>query len=184
VCESFKMTNFKTNFKLGDFIFKNFINISIEEREIVRELRNHEIVRKWMYSDSIISPEQHAHFINQLKDDDNNLYWLVQNKDEEYIGVIYLNNLDFQNKNAYLGIYSNPKSILKNKGRLLLEGLKEIAFNKMKLHSLKLEVMDNNEKAINFYKKSGFNEEGRLKEFVFKDGQWHDVIVMGIINDS
>ncbi len=27
----------------------------------------------------------------------------------------------------------------------------------------------------------GFEEEGRLREFVFKDGRWKDVIVMGMI---
>jgi UDP-4-amino-4,6-dideoxy-N-acetyl-beta-L-altrosamine N-acetyltransferase len=41
--------------------------------------------------------------------------------------------------------------------------------------------METNERAINFYRKTGFSEEGRLKEFVFKDGKWLDVIVMGII---
>jgi sialic acid synthase SpsE len=45
------------------------------------------------------------------------------------------------------------------------------------------EVIETNERAISFYKKTGFSEEGRLKEFVFKDGRWLDVIVMGIIGE-
>ena len=50
------------------------------------------------------------------------------------------------------------------------------------VHTHQSEVIDGNEKAINFYKKSGFKEEGQLKEFVFKNDKWLDVIVMGIIN--
>jgi UDP-4-amino-4,6-dideoxy-N-acetyl-beta-L-altrosamine N-acetyltransferase len=50
----------------------------------------------------------------------------------------------------------------------------------LKLHTLKLEVLENNERAINFFKKLGFKEEGRLREFVFKEDIWYDAIIMGI----
>ena len=43
-------------------------------------------------------------------------------------------------------------------------------------------VMKNNKRAIKFYKKVGFDIEGRLKEFVFRDGKWIDVIIMGFVN--
>ncbi|MGB9874387.1 MAG: GNAT family N-acetyltransferase [Hydrogenobacter sp.] len=41
-------------------------------------------------------------------------------------------------------------------------------------------MIETNERAINFYKRMGFREEGRLREFVFKEGRWLDVIVMGM----
>lgn len=137
-------------------------------------------VRKEMYQDHIISIEEHSKFIEKLKCDDKNYYWILKNKNGEYMGTISLNRVDFRNKNAYFGIYSNPS--MKGVGCLLIECLKKLAFNIVNLHTLKLEVIDSNEQAINFYKKSGFIEEGQLKEFVFKDGRWHDVIVMGILN--
>lgn len=62
-----------------------------------------------------------------------------------------------------------------------MECLQGLAFDTAHLHTLKAEVIETNKRAINFYKKSGFSEEGRLKEFVFKDGKWQDVIVIGII---
>jgi len=55
-----------------------------------------------------------------------------------------------------------------------------LAFEHLKLHTLKLEVLENNERAINFFKKLGFKEEGRLREFVFKEDIWYDAIIMGI----
>jgi RimJ/RimL family protein N-acetyltransferase len=42
-----------------------------------------------------------------------------------------------------------------------------------------LAVFEDNTAAINLYKKIGFQEEGRLKEFIFKDGKWKDVIIIG-----
>jgi len=62
-----------------------------------------------------------------------------------------------------------------------LKCFKELAFDITHLHTLRLEVIADNERAVNFYKNFGFCEEGRLKEFVFKDGKWCDVIVMGMI---
>ena len=176
------MINLKRDFNIDDFTLKSFLNLSDEEKEMIRNWRNHENIRKWMYSDSIISLEDHAKFLNQLKEDDKNFYWIVANKDGVYIGTIYLNRTDFNNRHAYMGIYSNPYSELKNKGTLLFQSFRKLAFELAKLHTLKLEVMDNNQKAIKFYKDFGFNEEGRLKEFVYKNGLWYDVIAMGITN--
>jgi UDP-4-amino-4,6-dideoxy-N-acetyl-beta-L-altrosamine N-acetyltransferase len=57
-----------------------------------------------------------------------------------------------------------------------------LAFDTVELHSLKLEVIEENERSVDFYMKIGFKEEGLLKEFVLKDGKWLNVIIMGILN--
>ncbi|MDO8488559.1 MAG: UDP-4-amino-4,6-dideoxy-N-acetyl-beta-L-altrosamine N-acetyltransferase, partial [Candidatus Omnitrophota bacterium] len=108
-----------------------------------------------------------------------NFYWLAKHASNEYLGVIYLNEFDIRNKHAYLGIYTNPDSGFK--GRMLMECLKWLSFNKAKLHTIKLEVIKKNKKALRFYKKSGFEIEGYLKEFIFRNKRWQDVIVMGLI---
>lgn len=177
-----KMIDLKGNLTLGDIRLLNFLNLKDEEKELVRNWRNHDRVRGWMYSSNVISPEEHSKFIDGLKEDNKNYYWLAMNKDGKYLGVIYLNDLNISNRNAYIGIYSEQTNKLSGSGKLLIECLRRIAFDILSLHSLKLEVVENNEKAIRFYKKSGFSEEGRLKEFIFRNDKWCDVIVMGIIN--
>jgi UDP-4-amino-4,6-dideoxy-N-acetyl-beta-L-altrosamine N-acetyltransferase len=173
----------RKNFKLKNIMLLNFINLNDEEKETVRKWRNHEDIKKWMYSSHIISTEEHAVFMEGLKKENKNFYWLARLGSKEYLGIISLNRLDTANKNAYLGIYTNPDSA-NGAGHMLIDCLKTLAFDIANLHTLKLEVMETNERAINFYRKAGFSEEGRLKEFVFKDGKWLDVIVMGIINAS
>ena len=165
-------------------ILKNFINLDIKEMEMVLRWRNNKSVRKWMYLNHIISQDEHIHFIDKLKEDNKNFYWLVKNNVGEYMGVISLNRVDFSNKNGYLGIYSNPDSKKSGTGSLLVGCLKELFFERLNFHTLKLEVIAGNEQAVSFYKKSGFSEEGKLKEFVFKDSKWHDVIVMGIVSSK
>lgn len=178
--KSDKITSMRSDFDLGDVTLINFVNLTKEDSEKVRNWRNHENVKRWMYHNHIITPEEHNSFIENLKNDNKNFSWLVKKK-EEYIGVINLKRVDLVNRNAYLGIYSNPDQKLSGNGYILIESLKVLSFNIMDLHTLKLEVIDGNERAVAFYKKSGFNEEGRLREFIFKDSKWHNITVMGII---
>jgi UDP-4-amino-4,6-dideoxy-N-acetyl-beta-L-altrosamine N-acetyltransferase len=172
----------KENFYLNDWELLNFVNLTDIEKEIVRKWRNHEDVREWMYSDHIITHKEHVEFIQKLQKDNQNLYWLAKSKEEQYIGVIYLNRVDYKNKNAYLGIYINPDRKTSGTGSLLIDCLKKIAFDIQRLHTLKLEVIETNERAISFYEKNGFSEEGKLREVIFKDDKWCDVIIMGMIN--
>jgi UDP-4-amino-4,6-dideoxy-N-acetyl-beta-L-altrosamine N-acetyltransferase len=172
--------NLKKNYYLEEGILINFNHLSDKERELVRKWRNHQEVRKWMYEDKIISPAEHADFIKQLAKDNRRFYWLVQNRVKENIGVIYMINADFKNRHAYLGIYSNPRKKTPGTGACLMSLLKEVATRFARFHTLKLDVLANNKRAIRFYEKSGFKREGLLQEYVFKEGKWVDVVVMGI----
>jgi len=133
-----------------------------------------------MYTDHIISPDEHMQFLERLKTDNKNYCWVI--KGEDYLGVIALNKIDYKNKNAYFAIYANPNSKTIGIGRTLDKLAIKIAFEIFNLHSLRLEVIEDNKGVINLHRKMGFNEEGRLKGYVFKDNIWKDVIVMGKIN--
>ena len=170
--------------EIDDVRLKNFIEITADEMDMVREWRNSEFVRQWMYQDHIISKDEHRAYFNKLKSDTSNIYYLLQHKNGEYIGVVGINKIDKNNRNAYFALYSNPNSKVVGIGRILDKTALEIAFKYLKLHSFRLEVIEDNYPVINLHKKYGFVEEGRLKQFVFKEGKWKDVLVMGIINHA
>lgn len=170
----------KKNFTFNKIRLINFINLSSQEREILRTLRNHPKIRKWMYHDDLISIKEHRDFIRKLAVLNNDFYWIAKDDKGSYLGVVYLNKVDFVNKNAYLGIYSNPA--FRGIGHTLIDCLRKLSFKLVKLHTLKLEVIETNTKAVNFYEKQGFKKEGKLKDFSYKDSKWQDVIIMGIKN--
>ncbi|MGA1847646.1 UDP-4-amino-4,6-dideoxy-N-acetyl-beta-L-altrosamine N-acetyltransferase [Deferribacter abyssi] len=161
----------------------NFINLSDFEKELVRKWRNHKDIRNWMYNEHEISIQEHNNFITSLKETKNKLYWLVKKNDDDYLGVLNLVNIKWNHRNAYLGIYANPEQKRPGSGETLLSILLKVTFSILKFHTLKLEVLEDNAPAIRLYQKFGFEEEGRLKEFVFKDNKWKDVIIMGKINN-
>ena len=51
----------------------------------------------------------------------------------------------------------------------------------MNLHSIKLELLSCNERALKCYKKCGFVETGRGRECVFLNGKYYDTISMDIL---
>jgi RimJ/RimL family protein N-acetyltransferase len=50
------------------------------------------------------------------------------------------------------------------------------------LHRVSLEVYDFNPRALRVYEKCGFIVEGRARDALLWDGEWHDAISMGILS--
>ena len=80
----------------------------------------------------------------------------------------------------YIGEQTAPKGL----GTVLGYKALEYIFEQLKMRKVCAEVLDYNEASIHFHKKLGFIEEGRLQEHVFKDGAYHDVILMGMFAEN
>lgn len=133
----------------------NFIDLKLEEKEMILKWRNHSEIRKWMYNQDEIKLEEHLTFIESLKSRKDKLYFLVK-KEDEFIGVIDF--LDLDKKEIFYGIYSNPNSKIMGVGRILNEISIDFAFNSLKAHKLKLEVFEDNIQVRNLHKKYKFRE--------------------------
>jgi RimJ/RimL family protein N-acetyltransferase len=58
------------------------------------------------------------------------------------------------------------------------------AFLELNLHRVSLRVFSLNEKAIHIYHKLGFVEEGVMRQSLYRNGQWHDIILMGLLKEE
>jgi RimJ/RimL family protein N-acetyltransferase len=55
------------------------------------------------------------------------------------------------------------------------------AFDELNLHRLELTVFSYNTRAIAVYEKLGFRHEGTHREFLYRDGQRHDMLLYGLL---
>jgi len=138
---------------------KNFIDLNDNEKSIILTWRNHNEVKKWMYTNEDIQFENHLKFIESLKNDISREYFLIK-KDMQMIGVIYFTAINDKLKECEFGLYANPFEKIAGVGRILEEICIRYAFDFLKLAKLKLEVFECNEKARNLYKKYNFREVG------------------------
>jgi putative acetyltransferase len=63
-------------------------------------------------------------------------------------------------------------------GTALLEALIEAADKWLDIHRLELTVFADNERAIALYERYGFEREGLLRDYAYRDGRYADVITM------
>ena len=164
-------------------LFKNFVELSCEELHLVRDWRNSDHVRLWSLNEGCIPWEEHLQFIESLKRDHHRFYYLVLNENEA-LGVVNLTNLDIENKRAYWGIYTSPQRISPHSSESIKDAFLKLAFQSIELNTLKLEVLETNQRAIRFYHRSGFTEEGRLRNFIVREGAFQDMIVMGMLREE
>lgn len=90
-----------------------------------------------------------------------------------------------QNRNAECIIDIGEKECWgKGYGREALQLLLDYAFLELNLHRVSLRVFSFNEKAIRLYERLGFKDEGRSRQSLYRDGRWHDICHMGILQEE
>ncbi len=168
---------------LGDRIYLS--PRSIEDAEKFTEWMNDfEVTDYTAKSGKVMSLEGERKYLQENSNPEAT-FSIITLDEDKLIGTVGLESVDHINRTATLGVCIGDKEYL-NKGygteaiRLLLD----YGFNYMNLHSIKLDVMSFNERALNCYKKCGFKEAGRIREDRFINGKYYDTIVMNILENE
>ncbi len=112
----------------------------------------------------------------------NGVRLAIETKDGVHIGNLDLNQTRPEDCKAGLGIMIGDKAYWSNGyGTDAIVTLLRFAFHEMNLNRVWLHVFEFNERAFACYEKCGFREEGRLREHVFSEGRYWDVLVMGVL---
>jgi RimJ/RimL family protein N-acetyltransferase len=107
------------------------------------------------------------------------IFALEDKKNKKYIGTCGLHKVDWENKTCEFGIVIGDKEYWdKRFGTDAINGILKIAFKKLNLLKIKLFVYEYNMRAINAYKKCGFEVKEILKDdHLYGNCRW-DTIVM------
>ena len=149
----------ESEFFWGGVELIDFVDLTLQEKLMVLNWRNDNVIKQWMYSQDDISVNKHLNFIETLRLSLNKQYLVVKKKDE-FLGIVYFTNIDFDKEQSYFGLYSNPNERVSGVGVALEEVCSKYIFKLLMLNKIKLEVLSNNKRAINLYKKSGYREAG------------------------
>lgn len=149
---------------------------------------------KWMNDEPVA-----ANFgeYNQLVSSKNDLKWIYEPRSDMHryamvlldgdvlIGSISLHNIDHLNRNAFIGIFIGEEEHRgKGYGAEAIRLILNYGFKTMNLHNIMLTVHADNDPGIACYKSVGFQEVGRLREWVFKDGKYIDKLFMSIMENE
>ena len=105
--------------------------------------------------------------------------------DGTFIGICGLFNFDNVAATCELGITIGDRAYWgKGYGRETVSLLLDYAFRLLNQRRVWLRVNGNNERALRAYRAAGFVEEGRLRQHVWSDGAYRDLLLMGVLREE
>lgn len=115
------------------------------------------------------------------KDKDSFYTFAIENSRGELIGSCGYKDVSPKNRRCKISIaIYGEQNCGKGYGTAAMRKLLDFLFLEKNMHKVWLTVFAFNPRAVACYRKLGFREEGRLREHVYRDGKYHDAILMGI----
>ena len=111
--------------------------------------------------------------------------WFAIEVDGKVIGDINLHHRDHRSRVTAFGIgIWDPEYIGRGYGREALGLLIDWVFRIENYQRIWLDTWATNERAIRCYQAVGFVEEGRQRRQIYSDGQYVDVVMMGLLREE
>jgi len=109
---------------------------------------------------------------------DRLLFIIADRQDDQPLGFIQVSDLDLVDGHANLGICLLSQARSRGLGGQAITLLADYLHKQWRLRKIYLRVRSDNTAAIRCYEKAGFERCGLLRQHVFVEGQWHDVVLM------
>ena len=102
--------------------------------------------------------------------------------DDKLLGDIDLSIYNWTGRDAFVGIGIGERDFWgKGYGTDVMKVILRYAFTELNLQRLTLTVFEYNPRAVRAYEKTGFRHEGRLRQFLNREGRRWDMLFMGIL---
>ena len=156
-----------------------------DELDIVRWRNKKEIIDSF-FSYRGVTISNHRSWFESYSKDNTRLEYVISIKStKSKIGTIGLSGIDHKNQKAEYGIMIAEESA-RSQGFAQEASIAIInyAFAELNLRKIKLNVFADNADAIKLYNKLRFQEEGILRQEIFKNSSYKDVIMMALFKKA
>lgn len=160
--------------------------ITFEDTNDIIRWRNKDSVRKKFLDQRPFTVEGHTKWMNEVIKTGKAVQFIICIKENGIVrgvGTVFLRDINRKDMKAEYGIFIGEESALgKGVGTDCARAITQYGFSQLKLHKIFLRVLADNEGAIKSYQKAGFMQEAYLKDEVFINGDFKDIILMARIN--
>ncbi|AZP03749.1 MULTISPECIES: GNAT family N-acetyltransferase [Bacilli] len=131
----------------------------------------------------IYTLEETEQFISVIASQANAKGYMIEHKESgQTVGIVSLINIDYKNRSAECILDIGARDMWgKGIGTSAMSLILGFAFYELNLHRVYLQVFSFNERAIKLYEKMGFTHDGKFREAIYRDGRWHDTVIMSIL---
>lgn len=143
--------------------------------------RNSPQVSAYMYTDHLISPEEHARWLAGALAAADRRYWIIED-DSAPVGLANLVNIDRTRSRCEWAYYLGEASVRgRGVGAAVELLVLDYVFGALKLNKLWCEVLLENEGVWKLHQSFGFVREALYRQHVFKEGRFQDVAGLGLL---
>ncbi len=155
-----------------------------EDTDLIVAWRNTDAVRSRFIYRGAFTAEGHRAWIRNMVETGKVVQMMIcDTKDERPLGSVYIRDIDREHSRAEYGIFIGEASARgRGVGTAAAKLMLHYCFRQMGLHRIFLRALSDNQQAIRSYEKAGFTKEALLREDVFLDGAYRDVVLMGILD--
>ena len=155
-----------------------------EDTDLIVAWRNSEGVRKHFIYQELFTREGHLNWLHRVVEQGKAVQMIIcEMATDKPLGSVYIRDIDRANRKGEYGIFigeddARGRGLGTAAARLMIR----YGFSELKLHRLFLRVYADNPRAIGSYEKAGFVREAYLKDDVYVNGVFRDMILMAVLN--
>lgn len=170
-----------------NIIGKKIILRAVEEQDLplLKDLMNDPDIEGKVVGWSFpISSSGHLSWFSNLRNDDKILRCMIESNANEVVGTCVLSGIDWKNRNAKIHIKLSGEFQGKGFGKEAIKAMVLYAFKELGLMRISATVIDENLVSIATFEKCAFKREGILRKSIYKNGCFHDEVVLSILNEE
>lgn len=148
--------------------------------------RNREDVRENFIYREPFTREGHENWIRTMIDTGRAVQLMIcELGSGRPLGSVYIRDIDRGHNKAEYGIFIGvPEARGRGLGTAAARLMLRYCFEEEGLHRIYLRALAENRRAVRSYEKAGFVQEGCLREDVYIDGKYHDIVWMAAVRQD
>lgn len=158
--------------------------ITVEDTERAVCWRNKPVVVKNFIYRKPVSREDHLRWLEEkVFRGLVHQFIICRNEDGMPVGSIYLRNFEEESRKAEWGIYIGEEQMYgKGIGTEAAKLILDYGFRELGMHKVTSRVLARNKASVRMNEKAGYMQEAYLRDELFLDGRYEDLILFGAIN--
>lgn len=154
--------------------------------EMIREMFNNpeieHLVIGWAFPVSAYAQDQ---WFEKHYNDQTDFRFVIETQEDGAVGIATLTGIDWKNRRATHGIkLADKERCSKGIGTDAVMAVMRYAFDELQLKRLDGAWFPENLPSKKMYMKCGWTEEGVRRNYIFKDGKYRDLVIVGILEEE
>lgn len=160
--------------------------IELEDIEFMRDLINDPETESTIVGWALpISKSDQEKWFSNFKNNNDTIRYVIDSKEEGIIGFTGITDIDWKNGTARdTGIRIKKDFRGKGYATETYTVILNYVFNELRLNRFSSSALEMNKQSLRFLEKSGFIKEGVLRKAIYKNGQYHNIILLGILKEE